>query len=92
MEVPIYYGFEDFEKNHLIQFVTYLQKIEEGILKIPKPTLIDYYQYLDEFYIEKINLLTEINNDDNIQDIQKIMIEHFDKEQLNEFSYHLDFE
>ena len=51
MEVPIYYGFEDFEKNHLIQFVTYLQKIEEGILKIPKPTLIDYYQYLDEFYI-----------------------------------------
>ena len=55
MEVPIYYGFEDFEKNHLIQFVTYLQKIEEGILKIPKPTLIDYYQYLDEFYIEKTN-------------------------------------
>lgn len=92
MEIPIYYGFEDFEKNHLIRFVTYLQKIDEGILKIPKPTIIDYYKYLDEFYIEKINLLTGINSSDNSQDIQKIITEYFDKEQLNSFSHHLDFD
>ena len=87
MTLRHFYIFEHFESFHLAYFITYLNP-EEAIAE-RETTLMDYYDYLFDYYSSRLKLLMDISINDNILKFQKIIIENFCLDEIFIFTHNM---